>query len=414
MPGFRAQLQSGECGVTWVPPEGTETVEENENLLLLRDPVAPLVWHVSASPFPFALDAAHDEVLRADLEMSARAAFDRDWKPPGEGEPPARRRTEDPTWSPVIEQGRLDLPGGTALRLLRRTAYQPTREIVAGHVIVPTTMGHVDFWVIARATITGIRETIVMATLMNDQRSSVGAAEPDEEVLKAENNAGERNIGRPFPPQSVYDDPALDARFPEHPLSLVRQAIGKLCDSITITPAAPSVADVIHLEEPQCAFAAPPRYVPVPAGVMRMHPTLRILMRSGVESWHRNMEVWRLDDVRFRRRDPRNELCALARDTVAGWTREGATGIQAKVEAVNDFEGRPQVQQSVSMKAGGSPSRLIFRWWVEPDGVIFRLGSGGPPSIPDTEHVVLLDGVQATWRRLDAMGPSHRPWWRIW
>jgi len=233
-------------------------------------------------------------------------------------------------------------------------------------------------------------------------------------VLKAETNAGEENIGRPFPPQSVYDDPALDARFPEHPLTLVRQALGKLCDSIAITHAAPSAADVIHLEEPRCEFAAPPRYVPVPAGVMRMHPTLRILMRSGVESWHRNIEVWRLNEVRFRRRDPRNELCALARDTVAGWTREGATGIKAKVEAVNDFEGRPQVQQSVSMKAGERPSRLIFRWWVEPDGVIFRLGSGGPPSILDTEHVALLDGVQATWRRLDAVGPSHRPWWRIW
>src|SRR5512133_3622286 len=92
MSGLRAQLKSGECGVTWVPPEGIEAVEEDESFLLLRDPGAELVWHVSASPFPFALDAAHDEVLRADLEMSAREAFDRAWKPPGEAEPPARRR----------------------------------------------------------------------------------------------------------------------------------------------------------------------------------------------------------------------------------------------------------------------------------------------------------------------------------
>jgi hypothetical protein len=405
MSALRAQLRSGTCGASWVPPESTEVVQEDESLLVLRDPVAKVVWQVRSSPFPFALDAAHDEVLRADLERSAREAFDNAWKPPAEGEVQARRRTEDPTWSPLIEHSRLDLPGGAALRLVRRISYQPGKEIVAGHVIVPTALGHLDFCALARATVTGLRETVLTA-LRLDRDREIGAAEPDD--------AQDSEIGRPFPPQSAYDDPGLDAQFPEHPLSLVRQAVGKLRDSVAIKQAAPQTDDVVRLMEPNCTFTAPPRYVPVPAGVLGMHPMLRLLVRSGIESWQRNIEVWRLDNVRLRRGDPRNELCELARDTVAKWEHEGATGIQTEVAAVEDFQRRPQVQQSVSMTAAERAFRTIFRWWVEPDGVVFRLGSSGPPSIPDAEHVTILDGLQASWRRLDAVSPSRRPWWRVW
>jgi hypothetical protein len=410
---LRAQLRSGECGVSWVPPENTDVVQEGERSLILRDPAAKVTWQVTSSPFPFALDAEHDEALRADVEMSAHEAFDKAWQSSAEGEPPSRRRTEDPTWSPVIELGRLDVRGGQALRLLRRITYQPGNEIIAGHLIVPTAVGHLDFCALARSGFTGLRESLVMAMMNQDRERDLGAAESAAETLAA-GGAAEGNGGKPFPRQAAYDDPALDAHFPEHPLSLVRQAITRLCASVAITQTAPRVIDDIQLDEPRCAFAAPPRYVPVPMAAMRMHPTLRMLMRSGVESWNRDIEVWRLDDVRFRRRDPRNELRALARETIAGWAREGATDIKTEVESVNDFDDRPQVQQSVNMKAGGIARKSIFRWWVEPDGVVFRLGSGGPPSIPDVEHVAVLDGVQASWRRLDPVQPSRRPWWRIW
>jgi hypothetical protein len=53
MPELRAQLRSGECGVSWVPPESAEVMEEDEFLLLLRDPAASVVWQVNWSPFPF-------------------------------------------------------------------------------------------------------------------------------------------------------------------------------------------------------------------------------------------------------------------------------------------------------------------------------------------------------------------------
>jgi hypothetical protein len=414
MPELRAQLRSGECGVSWVPPESAEVMEEDEFLLLLRDPVARVVWQVNWSPFPFALAAAHDEALRADIEISAREAFDKAWKPPAADEVQPQRRTEDPTWSPVIEHGRFDLPGGTALRLLRRIAYQPGREIVAGHVIVPTAIGHLDFRAMAQATVTGLRETVVTATRSQERERDIGATEPGTEVPASDDDAEDSDIGRPFPPQAVYDDPSLDARFPDHPLTLVRQAVGKLCDSVAIKRAAPGAIEVVQLEGPRCAFAVPPRYVPMPAGGMGMQPTLRILVRVGIESWHRNIEIQRLDNVRFRNRDPRTELCSLARNTIANWEREGATDIKATVAAINDFEERPQAQQSVSMSAEGLPFRTIFRWWVEPDGVVYRLGSGGPPGIPDADHVALLDGVLASWRRLDAIQPPRRPWWRIW
>jgi len=407
MATLHAQLRSGECGARWQPPETAELVEDHEYRLILRDPVAGIVWSVGSSRFPFALDPGHDEILRADLEMSARDAFDKAWKAPAEGDLQARRRTEDPTWSPVVEHGRVELVGGTALRVVRRTAYQPGNEVVVGHLIVPTATGHLDFWAVARATVTGLRESVVMMT-MTDLGNDLDAADPDAEVARAERGEDQR-IGRRFPKQAVYDDPGLDARFPDHPLAVVRRAIGKLCESVTITRAAPRVADEIQLEEPRCAFAAPTRFVPIPAAVLKLHPTLRLLVRSGVENWTRNLEVWRLEHVQFRRRDPRAELCELARDTVAGWAGEGATDITAEVEAIDDFDGRPQAQQAVSMRAEGSPVRTVFRWWVEPDGIVFRLGSSGPPGISDTEHIALVDAGQRTWRRLDVVSAPRRP-----
>jgi hypothetical protein len=412
MPTLRTQLQSGECGATWTPSESAEIDKEGERFLVLQDPVAKVTWQINESPFPFALDAAHDEVLRDDLEMSARQAFDDAWKAAAEGAPSQSRRTEDPTWSPVIEQRKLDVPGGTAVRLLRRVTYQPGNEIIAGHVIVPVATGHLDFCAMARASFTGLRESIVMMTLMNDPPGDAGATEADAEV--PHESEDDEAMRRPFPPQAAYDDPSLDAQFPEHPLTVVRKAIDGLCNSVAITRPAAKPDAVVHLEEPMCAFAVPPRYVLVPPEVVRMHPTLRLLIRTGVGSWRRMLEVWRLDDVRFEHRDPRNELCAHAREVIAGWAREGATDIATEVEAVSDFGEHPQVQQSVRMKAEAGASHAVFRWWVEPDGIVFRIGSSGPPSIPDAEHIALLDGMQASWRRLDPVAPSHRPWWRIW
>jgi hypothetical protein len=395
MTSLRQQLRSGECGVTWEAPGGVDVLNDDEHQLVLRDPEAGVVWQVRASAMPFAVDPAHREVLRLDLEASARAAFDAAWEPPDDDSVPQRRRTDDPAWSPVIDHAVVELDGRPALRLLRRHTYQPGNELVVGHLIVPTATGHVDFSVIARAAVTGMRESVVM--LMSDRM-------PD--TLDGE---GEYT----FPAQAVYDDVALDEKFPDHPLTRVRAAIGRLEVAVTITGPVPRCPEVTTLEEARCAFTAPPRYLPVPPEVMGISPTLRVLVRSGVELWRYMIEVWRMEDVRFRRRDPRRELCELARRTVAGWAHEGATDIDS-VEVIDEFAQRPQIQQTVRMIAGGTRRRLVLRWWVEPDGVVYRVGSGGPGTSTDAEHLALLDAIQATWRRLDRPGPARAPWWRVW
>lgn len=387
MGDLRAALRSGEHGLRWCFPETAEVVEEGERLLVLRDEAAEVMWHVTLSSLPFALDDA--DALRRDLEASARAAFDEAWRPPGPEDPPRIRRTEDPAWSPLIEHATLDVDGGRALRLVRRITYQPGNEIIAGHLVVPTAHGHADVCALARAGLTGVRESIV--TMMRDD-------------------------GVPAPgTQAEYDAPALDARFPEHPLTIVRRALAALPDTIAVTDAMEAPPAEAVLDEAQCALVPPPRYVPVSPAVLHLAPAMRILMRCGIGGWRRALEVWRLDDVELPRRGAREQLRRFAEQVVAHWADEGATDIEQRAVATGDFDGQPQIEQWVRMTAGGHPSRSLLRWWIEPDGVVYRIGSSGPTSVPDAEHAADVDALQRTWRRLDATAATaHRPWWRVW
>src|SRR5688500_4252593 len=98
MGDLRAALRSGEIGVHWVPPATAEVVEEGARPLVLRDGAAGVLWQITAPSMPFAL--APDDALATDIERSARLAFDEAWSP----EAGDRRRTEDATWSPVVER----------------------------------------------------------------------------------------------------------------------------------------------------------------------------------------------------------------------------------------------------------------------------------------------------------------------
>jgi hypothetical protein len=393
MGDLRAAFRTGEHGVRWEPPAGAEVVEEGPRLLVMRDGAAGLLWHVTVSALPFAL--APDDALREDLERSAREAFAEAWQAPGEGAVGATfgggvKRTDDPAWSPVVEHAVVDVAGGRALRLVRRLTYQPGNEIVAGHLVLPTAHGHIDLCALARAGTTGARESVV--SLMRSK-------------LDAEADA---------PDQADFDDAAIDAHFPEHPLSMVRAALAALPGHVEVTAAPAVPAAEVALPEASCAFVPPPRFAPVAPGVMRFHRTMRVLLRCGIGAWRRSIEVWRLDDVPLRRRDPRRELATLAREVAARWSDEGFTDVNGEVAIVDDFGERPQVEQRVAMTGAGRPIRSVLRWWVEPDGVVYRVGSSGPHAVPDTDHSTALDAVQATWRRLDPVAGPHRPWWRVW
>src|SRR5687768_16204807 len=225
MGDLRAALRSGEIGIHWVPPATAEVVEEGPRLLVLRDGEAGVLWQMTASSMPFALDP--DDALALDVERSARLAFDEAWSP----ESGDRRRTEDATWSPVIDRATAQLRGGPALRLLRRITYQPGNEIIAGHLIVPTATGHVDLCALARAETTGVRETIVVEMRL--------ALDP----------------GAPRPTQAEIDDAERDPHFSDHPLSVVRRRLDAAVAAVEVTqPATPPAAGEIVVAPASCTL----------------------------------------------------------------------------------------------------------------------------------------------------------------
>jgi hypothetical protein len=307
MTGLRTRLMSGECGVRWTPPEAAVVKESGDQHFLLTETGRPVAWQVEERWIGFAFDPAHDDALRQDIADSTRHLFQ------------GTASDEDLTSTP-IEYRRIELRGGPALRVIRRFALAPGKEIVVGHLIVPTATGHLDIRVLAREMgTTGLRETLLVI------------AEKLQDVPQPERCAR-------------FDDPAHDAKFPNHPLSLVRRALDQRIEAIEVlAPAPPLAVGEIEIAPHRCVIVPPPRFVLLPP-----HPTLkpRIFMRVGLEGWHRNLEVWRVEHPAFRRRDPRGELCHFARTTIARWADEGVGNIDTDVAPIEDFQGRPQVEQS--------------------------------------------------------------------
>src|SRR5687767_579117 len=93
-------LELGGVGVQWPPPLGT-VVEHSERELIVREDNG-LGWHVLLTPATFAIAPGEETALAEDLHASARAIFERNWRNnPNKKRP--RPRTDDTSWSPIIE-----------------------------------------------------------------------------------------------------------------------------------------------------------------------------------------------------------------------------------------------------------------------------------------------------------------------
>ncbi|MEI8257808.1 MAG: hypothetical protein WCJ30_19200, partial [Deltaproteobacteria bacterium] len=98
-------------------------------------------------------------------------------------------------------------------------------ETVMGHLLVPTREGMVEFRAIAKAGVTGMRETTLLGQALN-----ASPAEGPAEVMA--------RLGTRF-----YDDPAHDAQFPDHPLTRVRSALRWLTTESGLAVSAPAVTE---------------------------------------------------------------------------------------------------------------------------------------------------------------------------
>ena len=359
---MRSELALGTPGVKMAIPSGWEAIQDAPRSGVFRDEASGLIWQIRSLPWRLDLDPANEEALAADVEAFSRGLFEEEFArtaASGARTPmtPAAPRTSDPEWSPVVSRERIELGGGVALRIVRRVSYTPGNETIVGSLLVPVAGGIVEINAAAKAQTTGARESAVM--LMKSEKGKPPA----------------------FFPQSVYDDPALDASFAGHPLSRLRAALAAREPEITVTDpvTATAAAGPQAIPSARCTVTLPPRFLPLSPGTAGMSSTLVMCTRVALGGdGLRLFDVWRFGDEA-----PHDAaaLAALAESVTRGWEREGA-----KIAAV---ESAPQEPAGAWMRArcyarisvAGNETHGV-QWWLAKPGAVYRLSSSGPTFLP--------------------------------
>lgn len=158
------------------------------------------------------LTAQREQQLRRAAHDFAKGMFEQTSR---HHDPAAPLRSTDPDWSPLIDLERIEVKGAPALRLIHRMIYQPGRETIMGHLLVPLRTGLVEARVLTVDTFTGTRESVLMAAHVKDmsqeERAQFDRALEDGSVR--------------FLDQSQIDAREADAQFPQHCLSRARVAL---------------------------------------------------------------------------------------------------------------------------------------------------------------------------------------------
>jgi hypothetical protein len=391
--GFLDQVRAGDLGARVSFGDDLEQIEEAGNAALLRDPERRVAWEIAFVPYRLDLREPTLDVLRADVEAEARAAFEATWEQLGaelEGAERPPIRTSDAAWSPVILLEPTTLDDAPALRVIHRMSYQPTHEMIVGRLLVPLATGVLSLSASSLTRTTGYRETMRLQAALSS-RAGVNIADVA------------RELG-----QAGYDDPTYDLLFPDHPLSLIRAALTWLVDAdggaLTITDPLPSPpGGEIDLTAAGCAVTPPARYLALPAGALPISATLAVLTRVGLAvTTPRLLDVWRIDDTVILGADREKQLVALARKNAADWGGEGATDINAKVTKLPSRDGRTHAKSEIRFTTANGPTQAVARWMVDTDGTVFRVSASGGQWIPKEALLADAEQVLQSLRRLDS------------
>lgn len=400
--GFIADLREGLPGLKMNLPESWQVQEDQPRRAILMDNDHRVGWHLIHGPFHIDLRQEHDAALRKDVERHTRHAFAEQYAllqfPPEQAAQRAPVRTADPNWpgwTPLIEVEYVQIGGTTALKVLRRLVYERGLEVVLGTLLVPVASGLCELTAFSRTGETGARETVLLDLAMQQH-----PGKRRDELL--------RQLG-----QSFLDDARHDAKFPEHPLTLVRQALRWLTtgnDNLQVLAPPPPVAGgEVLLPAASTALQPPPRYVPVNMEAMPAPKTMAVLARVTLEGVDhpRLLDVWHLPDLLILGDDREAQLTELARRSVGEWERQGATAVEAQVQTLPPQGKLARVGAQIRMMLGGAPAQSVSRWLVDEDGSVFRIALGAPPYVPMDELVGEADQVMNSWRRLR---PAKSAW----
>lgn len=238
--GLLADLASGKLGLVVAPPDHLTIEAENATSVSFNAVPGQGWWLFFFPDLHLDLDAAHDAVLDRDLKRHTRVLFETMFAQlaASTDEPSDRPpRTDDASWSPLIEFERFDVAGGAALTVLHRMSYQPGHEVVMGHTLVPVRRGLFEARWLFQASLTGYREAMLHDRGADNEPSRLS--------------------------QQAMDDPVHDASFPDHLLTLARAARSwHVHGGLRVTePPLRLQSGSRTIEALGCTITPPPRFV---------------------------------------------------------------------------------------------------------------------------------------------------------
>jgi hypothetical protein len=403
--GFMEEFARGERGVRGELPPSFEPIDRSENGATLVDQGRGLSLHLSSCPYRLDLTPAHEALLRQDIERHARDLFVqfahmRSRPAPSPG---TALRTDDPAWSPVVEVSPRTVAGAQSLEVIHRISYEPGSELVMGHLLLPVASGLFEFRVVGtERTATGLREATVVERMLASLGPSVDGGNPLEMIR---GRVGQRD----------FDDPALDAQFLDHPLSVVRAALRWLREEaglVVTAPAPPVTPGEVSLTELGAAFSAPPRYLP--------HEVRRGRAQFARVSFATTDGVALLTVIPVHGLTHARTVAELRElgEMVGGQAvPAGATEVAVSSREARGVEGRASAEIHVRFTRDDAlPACTAIRAFVDERGEPWLVMLGTSQSIPEAELFPQLEAVARSFRRLGEPGRDparRRPWWKF-
>jgi hypothetical protein len=398
-------LKHGRGGVRLAIPTRLTIDDDRPEVTAMHDAENGVGWHLSRHDHHLDLRAEHQDLLVRDIERHTRTLFDI-YSQSLSSAPFGSQslRTQDPTWSPVVSIERVQIGTADALIVIHRMSYQPGNELLMGHLLVPIRRGLFELRVLAKASMTGTRESILLSIALKNAEG-----ESPEDVMK--------RLG-----QKHYDDPQYDILFPDHPLSRVRAELRVLLEDGVIEVTEPDELPP-HGEEllPElgCAITPPPRYA-------------RTKTDSDFVQWSRVafagtdgvqlLTVLRENEVKLPKRGAEQRLLRLAKEYADESLPNGATNVEVNMRRLPERDGRVQVRAYVAYDpADGSALRhTAIRWFADALGRPVAIAIATEQCVPKNELLAEIEAIASSWRWLDGekkaaeASPAKKPWWKVW
>ena len=415
-----ADLHAGSHGLQFTPPSSWQLDADEDAFVSFRDATHRVDWYLEFSPLIVDLSTRHDELLREDLRHDTITVFESYFAmaqtespiPPveqGADLDAVTRETvhnllslprtkRDSNWSPVVSIERATISDVPVLVVIHRLTYSAGDELIIGRIVISLEQGTIYLSALRRADMTGVRESFLVITRQHTVE---------------EGDAGLSEIS-----QAMIDDPTLDERFPDHPLSAIRRALHwALTTPLDVrirTPLSSEPETPMTLPRSGCSITPPPRFRVCPAMAAKMDSSLTPFIRATVpQGGSYGFDVWRVPSLSIKGRQATQRLRRIAEEHMREWGRDGDPAVEFEWVEYSIRDGLPGVSTYVSFHVHGQRNHAVANWFVDHDGTVFRVCMAGSISRSREELTTAVNDSTGTWQRLPEDVRPCSPWWKL-